>query len=87
MNDIVRMADGTMYECIYLGQPWRGAAYITLVGVTFSEAAAIFGDSKKTKRMDISGAEGVTTLEGYTSIYAMVVTGNDVRATMEVPHD
>lgn len=61
MNKII-FADNTEYNCGFCGLSSVGLLFVTLTDVPFIEAATIFGDENKTKKMRYVGEDNAETV-------------------------
>ena len=80
--DKVIFDDGTQYKCLFCGEATVGILFVTL-DVSFPEAAAIFNDANKTKKIRYIGADGKETVfEYYTKFEYLVNQAGGVRAAL-----
>lgn len=75
--------DGSEYPCAFCGVATVGMLYVTLTGMSFVEAASLFSDENKTKRMRYVAANGDETLfEHYTKFEYAVNESGGVRGAL-----
>lgn len=71
--DRIIFLDGSEYQCAFCGLATVGVLYVTLTGLSFVEAAAIFGNENKTKRIRYVGSDGnEVVFEHYTKFEYLV---------------
>lgn len=81
--DKIIFADNTEYKCGFCGEANVGILFVTLEDVSFTEAALLFSDEKKTEKIRYIGADGVETVfEHYTKFEYLVNETNGVRGAL-----
>ena len=81
--DKIIFLDGSEYPCAFCGIATVGVLYVTLTGLSFVEAAAIFGDEKKTAKIRYVAANGEETVfEHYTKFEYLVTEPGGQRAAL-----
>lgn len=81
--DIIKFANGSIYNCSFLSTLGDGTAIIALSSVTFPEAATIFSDENMTREMEY----GQFTLVGYTTLEGLYVQPYGIQAVLKGGHD
>lgn len=81
--DKIIFLDGSECPCAFCGLATVGLLYVTLTGLSFVEAAAIFGDEKKTAKIRYVAANGEETVfEHYTKFEYLVNETGGQRAAL-----
>nr|DAE38361.1 MAG TPA: restriction alleviation protein [Caudoviricetes sp.] len=81
--DKIIFLDGSEYPCVFCGLATVGLLYVTLTGLSFVEAAAIFGDENKTAKIRYVAANGEETIfEHYTKFEYLVNETDGQRAAL-----
>lgn len=81
--DKVIFADNTEYECGFCGEASVGMLFVTLANVSFTEAAVVLCDEKKTKKIRYVGADGAETVfEHYTKFEYLVNESGGMRGAL-----
>lgn len=62
--DTIKFANGNVYSCSFCSTTPDGTAFIALDGVTWAQAAQIFGNANNTRRMEYANY----VLTGYTEL-------------------
>lgn len=81
--DKIIFADNTEYKCGFCGLASVGLLFVTLEGLSFVEAAAVFADENKTKKIRYVAANGEeTAFEHYVKFEYAVNESNGVRGAL-----
>lgn len=81
--DRIVFRDGSEYSCAFCGLATVGLLYVTLTGLSFVEAAAVFGDENKTAKIRYVAANGdETVFEHYTKFEYLVNEADGQRAAL-----
>lgn len=70
--DVIKMANGAVYDCAYLATDGQGTAWIVLDGLAMAESASVLGDPELTSEMEW----GDYRLIGYTTLTYMMLEPN-----------
>lgn len=77
--DKIKFANGSTYDCISCTATPAGTAFITLGGVTWSQAAQIFSNESNTRTIEYANR----VLNGFTELVDLGKQPNGIQAILK----